>query len=48
LIVTPNPIGGRSGSGVFDEDGKKIIGIVIWKDGTAVPAAKIKALLTDL
>ena len=46
LIVTPNPIGGRSGSGVFDEKGEKIIGIIIWKDGTAVPAAKIKKLLT--
>jgi V8-like Glu-specific endopeptidase len=46
LIVTPNPIGGRSGSGVFDEKGEKIIGIIIWKDGTAVPSAKIKRLLT--
>tara|TARA_Y100001938_G_scaffold140883_1_gene209762 strand:+ start:7393 stop:8016 length:624 start_codon:yes stop_codon:yes gene_type:complete len=48
LIVTPNPIGGRSGSGVFDKNGEKIIGIIIWKDGTSVPAAKIKALLTNL
>lgn len=32
----PKPHAGRSGSGIFTEDGKSLLGIIIWQDGTAV------------
>jgi V8-like Glu-specific endopeptidase len=31
FVFTPNVIGGRSGSAIFDIKGEKIIGIVIWR-----------------
>jgi len=46
MIVEPYPTVGRSGSGVFDEEGQKILGIVIWKTGMTVPAKKIRMLIT--
>ena len=36
IMFLPMPLGGRSGSGIFDSKGEKIIGIIIWKTGTAV------------
>tara|TARA_R110000824_G_scaffold6161_1_gene28275 strand:- start:5147 stop:5779 length:633 start_codon:yes stop_codon:yes gene_type:complete len=46
MTIKPYPTSGRSGSGVFDESGQKILGIVIWKNGMAVTAKKIRMLLT--
>lgn len=37
----PQPKPGRSGSGIFTADGSKVLGIVIWIDGTTVPIWKI-------
>ena len=46
MIIEPPPTSGRSGSGVFDKSGEKILGILIWKSGVAVPAKKIRMLIT--
>lgn len=45
IIFYPKPIQGRSGSGIFDEDGQAILGIIIWTDGTAVSAKQIHKLI---
>ncbi len=47
FIFTPPPVPGRSGSGVFDEDGKLLIGITIWKNGACVPVSKIHKYLRE-
>ena len=47
MTIKPYPIAGRSGSGVFDESGQRILGIVIWKNGMSVTAEKIRMLLTE-
>jgi len=44
----PRPLKGRSGSGVFDEDGTKILGVIIWAgqmDGVAITTDYIYRLL---
>jgi len=46
MTIKPYPMAGRSGSGVFDESGQKILGIIIWKNGMSVTAKKIRMLLT--
>jgi hypothetical protein len=47
MTIKPYPMSGRSGSGVFDESGQKILGIIIWKNGMSVTAKKIRMLLTE-
>tara|TARA_Y100000004_G_scaffold124830_1_gene140412 strand:- start:1309 stop:1956 length:648 start_codon:yes stop_codon:yes gene_type:complete len=44
-VVRPYAIPGRSGSGIFDKEGTKVIGIIIWRSGTAVPLGLIHAVL---
>ena len=46
MIIEPPSTSGRSGSGVFVKSGEKILGILIWKSGVAVPAKKIRMLIT--
>ena len=43
--IVPQLLPGRSGSGVFDEKGEKLLGIVIWQSGTAVHLRKIFTLM---
>lgn len=40
----PTPLPGRSGSGIFDKEGKVLLGIIILRDGTTVPLTKIYKL----
>lgn len=44
-VFKPYAIPGRSGSGIFDKDGTKVIGVLIWKNGTAVPLQLIHIIL---
>jgi len=46
----PEPQKGRSGSGIFDENGTKIIGLLIWtrpQYGTAISIGAIYKYLED-
>jgi len=42
FLFMPKPIKGRSGSGIFDEDGEKILGIIIAQRGEIGLAVSIK------
>jgi hypothetical protein len=44
FLFLPQPVKGRSGSGIFDEDGTKILGVVIAQRGEIGLAVSIKSI----